>query len=145
MKHCTVCSKPLRDRNGTGFCALHYRQNWFKINGRAANKKTALYQKMWREQNSERKKQYDLQYYSENYLKYSLAAKARKRKLKQRTPKWLTEEQLREIYLLYKNCPEGYEVDHIVPINGKNVSGLHVPWNLQYLTCEENRAKSNKY
>jgi DNA-directed RNA polymerase subunit RPC12/RpoP len=44
----------------------------------------------------------------------------------------------------YKNTPKGYEVDHIIPINGKNVSGLHTRSNLQYLTKHNNRVKSNK-
>lgn len=41
----------------------------------------------------------------------------------------------------YKNCPEGYEVDHITPISK---GGLHHQDNLQYLTIFENRSKSNK-
>ncbi|MDB0528271.1 hypothetical protein LBW56_16410 [Ralstonia solanacearum] len=45
----------------------------------------------------------------------------------------------------YAACPEGMQVDHIVPLNGKFVSGLHVSWNLQYMTPEQNGRKGNAF
>lgn len=60
----------------------------------------------------------------------------------QRCPPWADLEKISEIYSL---CPEGYHVDHIIPLNGKWVSGLHVPNNLQYLLARDNLAKSNKW
>jgi 5-methylcytosine-specific restriction endonuclease McrA len=69
----------------------------------------------------------------------------------QATPTWLTSEQHNEINAVYKRCAwltavtgVKHEVDHIVPIKGKTVCGLHVPWNLQILTKEENLLKRNK-
>ena len=50
-----------------------------------------------------------------------------------------------EINEIYEDCPEGYQVDHIVPLRGRYVCGLHVPQNLTYLTPEENFKKNNKH
>ena len=68
----------------------------------------------------------------------------------QRTPKWLTELQLTEIKELYIVASElswlsegGLHVDHVVPLQGKEVSGLHVPWNLQIIPAYDNWSKSN--
>ncbi len=70
----------------------------------------------------------------------NLSAKRRALQLNA-TPKFANPKKIREIY---KNCPKGYVVDHIVPLQGKVVCGLHVEWNLQYLTPSENSSKSNK-
>ena len=62
--------------------------------------------------------------------------------LLQRTPPWADLEAIKTFYL---NCPPGYQVDHIIPLQGKYVSGLHVRENLQYLTKSGNCKKKNIY
>ena len=59
------------------------------------------------------------------------------------TPPWITAEQIKEMRRIYLCCPIGYHVDHIVPLVGGIVCGLHVPWNLQYLPDKCNLVKSN--
>lgn len=67
------------------------------------------------------------------------------------TPKWISAAHKREILKTYKEAKHIsktlniiHEVDHIIPIRSKIVCGLHVPWNLQIITREQNRAKSNR-
>lgn len=81
----------------------------------------------------------------------SYTAEYRADKLKA-TPLWLTPEQRQEIVAIYENAKEltwlsesPLEVDHILPLRGENVCGLHVPWNLQIIPASVNRAKSNKW
>lgn len=58
------------------------------------------------------------------------------------TPKWANREAIMQIYL---NKPDGHHVDHVIPLRGKLVSGLHVESNLQYLTAEANMRKHNTF
>lgn len=80
-----------------------------------------------------------------------LANNYRARKL-QAMPNWLSDDHLDAIHDLYRESERisqatgiTHHVDHIVPLKGENVCGLHVPWNLQILTEDENRAKTNKF
>jgi len=77
--------------------------------------------------------------------------KARRRKHREATPKWLSRKQRSEIRQIYQiaitmtqTTGEQYVVDHIVPLRSDYVCGLHVPWNLRVITQEENLKKSNK-
>lgn len=69
-----------------------------------------------------------------------------------RTPSWLTQKDIsaiREFYILAaektKETGMIWHVDHIVPLRGELVSGLHVPWNLQIMPGKENYTKRNHF
>lgn len=59
-----------------------------------------------------------------------------------RTPKWA---DLKAIIEFYRNCPDGHHVDHIIPLQAKLASGLHVLNNLQYLPASINCSKKNSF
>ena len=69
-----------------------------------------------------------------------------------RTPSWLTEQDLVVIRCFYavarmynRESNDRWHVDHVIPLNGKLVSGLHVPSNLNVIRAKENHLKNNKY
>lgn len=111
----------------------YYFENADKISARAAqyylrNKDIAdLRMRAWREKNKKKQTAY--------YRAYNLAKMTR-------VPTWSETKSIRKFYA---ECPDGFEVDHIIPLFGKLVSGLHVLRNLQYLTASENSKKSNKF
>lgn len=90
---------------------------------------------------SKNKDTYYKEYLEINRSDY-IARNAKRRAAKlQATPQWADLEKIKDIY---KNCPEGYHVDHIYPLTSNWVCGLHVPENLQYLTAEDNLRKGNR-
>lgn len=110
----------------------------------AYNEKTRI----WRKNNPDKLKSYYDWLITEypEYLAFNAAN--RRARLKSATPKWV---DFDKIYEIYQKCAEissvtgiEYHVDHIIPLQGKNVCGLHVDYNLQILSWEENIKKSNK-
>lgn len=99
----------------------------------------------------EAKNAYKKKHKDSNLDYYRALVSARRRRFRLATPKWLTAEQKMEIRLKYRLAIEltrrtgvRYAVDHIIPLQGESVSGLHVPWNLDVIPQEENLKKSNK-
>jgi len=73
-------------------------------------------------------------------------AHAMRRQAQEANPAWADQSAIKAVYLA---CPTDHEVDHIVPLTGLTiegypVSGLHVPWNLQYLTPKEDQRKNKR-
>jgi hypothetical protein len=118
---------------------------------RANPDKVKGYKDAWVDRNRDKHYENVARWRKENPEKHrAREAKRRSSKLNA-TPDWLTEDDHRDIesmYLLANKYTKlfglEYHVDHIIPLQGKNVCGLHVPWNLQLLEAGLNRSKSNK-
>ena len=108
--------------------------------------------KAWEKANPEKVKAWRLRYNKEKaaYLQDKCiryrAGKAN------RTPAWLTESDWQHIKCKYevaamynKEGLDRWDVDHIIPLNGKIVSGLHVPSNLRVIKSLYNKQKANKF
>lgn len=105
----------------------------------------------WRERNPGRYEQAIKDWASRNRDKVNATWMRREAGKKNRTPAWLTPDELWMIEQAYdiaalrtKMLGIQFHVDHILPLQGKTVSGLHVPWNLQVITAKENQMKSNR-
>lgn len=95
-----------------------------------------------RERNRKGERSRWLRWYHKNKTKHNARSKVRAAMLLQRLPAWA---DIKAIELFYENRPEGHHVDHIIPLRGKTVSGLHVLENLQYLPAYDNMSKNNNF
>lgn len=119
--------------------------------------------KLWTKKNEDKVKNHKRRYFQENkdmlYKSRNLYfinnpgirtfwTAARKAAKLQATPSWANPEKIKEIYKEAKRISEEtkilHHVDHIIPLRGKSVSGLHVEWNLQIIPAVDNLKKSNR-
>ena len=143
-----------------------YRTNSKRYREKHPDKVAAQY-KNWRLSNPDAVKKKNAGWQSANWEKYlgissawkkrnrgytNAKCKARRLAQEQRTPKWLTENDFADIAKFYALSDElsraygfSWHVDHIIPLRGKSVSGLHVPGNLQVIPGSDNMRKGNRY
>lgn len=123
------CTKLQKAR---GYCSTHYAK--FNKDGHL------VYKNLHDGKAKERKYAKVKAWKKANWTYYKAYLAARKKRVKQATPQWA---DLKAITEFYKNCPKGFHVDHVVPLMGENVSGLHTISNLQYLSKQDNLKKRN--
>lgn len=161
MKTCSKCKKELEFKefnknrsqkggynNNCKICHYNYNVIWSSENPTVVNEKSGK----WRRNNPKHRSR-TASAYAKRYPGKVNAINAKRRCAKiSRTPPWLTKdhgEEMKEVYCLAKELSwlseSPLEVDHIVPLQGDNVSGLHVPWNLQILPKCLNCIKNNKF
>ena len=106
----------------------------------------------WKKNNPERAAEISRKTRQKNKARIVANKAAYRASKKSRTPGWLSPIDMLKIKCIYQMAAmysrengEKYEVDHVIPLSGKFVSGLHVPGNLQIIRASENRLKNNRY
>jgi hypothetical protein len=117
---------------------------WWRRNPEEHRARTAIATAKWWAKNPD----YSHQHYLKNKERFIAASARRRTKQANATPDWLTAIDKAQIQQMYdvssaREVQTGikHHVDHIIPINGKKVCGMHVPWNLQVITATENLSK----
>lgn len=157
MKHCSNCNQTKEftefyTNRGKHHCYCKECTKQKNIEWKQANKdKVAFYDKVWQQFNKDKKSKNYKNWQVNNRAKVNSYNSYRRALELQATPKWLTVSQKLLMECKYslavmfsKYSTEQHHVDHIVPLNGKTVCGLHVPWNLRVIPAKENLRKSNK-
>ena len=130
VKQCTKCQQT---RNHNEFNKDKYQKDGLKIYCKACDR---AYSANWSKNNRAKA---NAKRTRRRVAKLNRMLKWGKLHLKPEIDIWYKRAQLATIFM-----EELYEVDHIEPLQGKNVSGLHVPWNLTLLTKKENASKGNR-
>jgi hypothetical protein len=133
-------------------CKKEYKSSWYAKNAESERKKAMQYHYENYDKNKEKYAEKSKRCYERtkhNKFAYEAFARAARRNA---VPKWISTELKQEIQKFYvearlktRDTGTKYEVDHIVPLIGKKVCGLHVPWNLRVITQFENRIKQNRF
>lgn len=110
---------------------------WQKNNRAQASANLAA----WKARNPEKVKEQRRAYREANPKKQTHDKAMQRARALNAVPPWVDVSAIRAIY---DACPDGYEVDHIIPLQHELACGLHVPWNLQYLTKVENQRKNKR-
>lgn len=106
----------------------------------------------WKKQNPLKVKESNLKTNQANPAKRNLWTANYRSAKDRRTPAWLTDFDKLKIECMYsiasmltRENKEPWHIDHIIPLRGENVSGLHVPSNLQFISGIDNVRKRNQY
>lgn len=113
------------------------------------NKNNPDKKRAWIKKYNDTHKQERSAYGKRNRGKFNAYFAKHKMLRKKATPAWADMEEIKRIYemasFMTRHTGIPHQVDHIYPIKGKTVSGLHVETNLRVIPAKENRSKSNKY
>ena len=148
-KNAAVLREKMRIR---GAAKKAERKEYLKNNKEKLLPAIIKYQTAYYESNREKLLQARREYVQLNPEKLAAQSAKRKAARSQRTPRWLTKADYAVIDSFYaqarvmsEQTGEKYHVDHILPLRGKKVSGLHVPSNLRVIPAAENIRKFNHY
>lgn len=110
-----------------------------KLNKGSVNAKN----RKWRAENNEKVRKYNRDWYANGTGKGPAKSARRRKAVSRATPAWSDKQAIVEVYKAAQET--GFVVDHIIPLTNQKVCGLHVHFNLQLLTDNENRIKGNRF